>query len=44
MYTTAFVTKMMEWERRRPVSTGRNVPGHKPSRLLKNPLALRLAW
>jgi hypothetical protein len=30
MYTTAFVTKMMEWERRRPVSTGRNVPGHKP--------------
>ena len=23
IYATAFITKMMEWERRRPVSTGR---------------------
>jgi hypothetical protein len=30
IYATAFVTKMMEWERRRPVGTGRNVPGHEP--------------
>ena len=30
IYATAFITKMMEWERRRPVSTGRNVPGHEP--------------
>ncbi len=30
IYATAFITKMMEWERRRPVSTGRNVAGHEP--------------
>ena len=30
IYAMAFVTKMMEWERRRPVSTGRNVPQGNP--------------